>query len=210
LRRAGRIDDAADAAADAEALISSEDRWLALLAYESAVRLLQDLRDNHRTLGNRSAAVISGLTLAEFEHALGKTERAVVILRETLADLQTCALVALDRFAEAGATAREQLRRYGSDANHIGLVTFALEHLAHVLALEGDHARAARPRLRARICRESDANAARRPPHRAPPRQRAHSPRDSRAAMRIEEAVALALAALEEPPDGAQATSARL
>ena len=173
LRRAGRIDDAADAAAELDKLISSEDRWLALLAlqnkaalvgirgdYESAVRLTQELRDKDRALGNRRMAIISGLNLAAWEHALGKTERAVVILRETLADMKSAPtrfesvsvggacnligyLVALDRLAEARTTARELLRRYGSDATHIGQISRALEHLALALALGGDHARAA-------------------------------------------------------------------
>ena len=171
-RRAGHIDDAADAVAGAEALISSEDRWLALLAlefkaalvgirgdHESGAQLFQKLRDKHRALGNRTGAVISGLNLADWEHALGKTERAVVILQETLADMKSAPtrfeslsaigacnligyLVALDRLTEARATARELLLRHGSDAVHFGQITFALEHLALVLALRGDDARA--------------------------------------------------------------------
>ncbi len=241
LRRVGRIDDASDAAAEAEALISSEDRWLALVAlenkaalvgirgdHESAVRLLQDIRDTHRALGNRSAAVISGLNLAEWENALGKTERAAVILRETLADMKSAPtrsesmlvvgacnligyLVALDRLSEARATARELLRRHGSDATHIGQITFALEHLALVLALQGDDARAVQIAAHADATLRSlglereftekatwarlDAFLAERLPN-----DQRESFTARGAAMRNEEAVALALAALEEPP----------
>ncbi len=242
LCRASRIDDAADALAEAEALISSEDRWLALVAlnnkailvgirgdYESAVRLFQELRDKSRTLGNRTGAVISGLNLAEWEHALGKTERAVDILQETLADIQSAPtrneqfyvvgscnligyLVALDRLGEARATARELLRRHGSDAIHIGQINKAFEHLALVFALEGDLARAAQLAAHANAAlrnlgfeREFTEKATRTRldallAERLPSDQR-ESLMARGAAMRNEEAVALALAALEEPPD---------
>jgi len=242
LRRAGRIDDAADALTEAQALISSEDRWPALLAlenkatlvgilgdHESSVRLFQELRDKHRALGNCSFAASSGLNVAEFEHALGKTERAVVIAQETLADTKSAPtrfeslyvnaacnliayLVALDRLAEARATARELLLRHGSDAIHIGLVTFALEHLALVLALEGDLARAVQLAAHADATlsnlgfeREFAEKATRTRldillAKRLPSDQRtAFETRGD--AMSREEAVALALAALEEPLD---------
>ena len=242
LLRAGRIDDAADALTEAQALISSEDRWPALRAlenkatlvgirgdHESSVRLFQELRDKHRALGNRSFAASSGLNVAEFEHALGKTERAVVIAQETLADIKSAPtrfesvyvngacnligyLVALDRLAEARATARELLLRHGSDAIHIGLVTFALEHLALVLALEGDLARAVQLAAHADATlsnlgfeREFAEKATRTRldillAKRLPSDQRtAFETRG--AAMSREEAVALALAALEEPLD---------
>ena len=246
LTRAGRIDDAADAAMEAEALISSEDRWLALIAsenkatlvamrgdHESSARLTQELRDKHRALGNRSAAVVSGLNLAEEEHALGKTERAVVILQETLADIQSAPtrfelhyvtgacnligyLVALDRLAEARATARELFRRHRSDAIYIAQISFALEHLALVLvlALEGDDARAAELAAHADAAlrdlgheREFTEKATR---TRLDALLEKRLPSDQRtaletrgAAMSREEAVALALAALEESPDDA-------
>ncbi len=242
LRRAGRIDDAADALTEAQALISSEAGWLALIAleykaslvgirgdHESAVRLFQELRDTHRALGNRTAAVVSGLHLAEWEHALGKTERAIVILQETLADIQNAPtrnellyvgsardligyLVALDRLAEARVTARELVLRHGSDAIHIGHVTFALEHLALVLALGGDHARAAQLAAHADAVlrdlgseREFTEKATR---TRLDALLAERLPSDQRtaletrgAAMTREQAIALALAALEESPD---------
>ena len=244
LRRAGRTDDAADAAAEVEALISSEDRWLALTAletkatlvgirgdYESSARLLQELRDKHRVLGNRTAAIILGQNLAEWERALGNTERAVVIAREALADIQGAPtrfesvfvvgacnligyLVALDRLAEAKATARELLLRHGSDATHIGQNSFALEHLSLVFALEGDDARAtqlaahADATLRSLGYEREFAEKATRTrldallAERLPSDQR-ESLAARGAAMRNEEAVALALAALEEPSDDA-------
>jgi predicted ATPase/class 3 adenylate cyclase len=243
VRRAGRIDDAADANAEAETLISREDRWLALSAlenksvlvgmrgdYENAVRLCQELRDKHRALGNRSLAIVPGLNLAEFEHALGKTERAVVILQETLADMKSAPtryerlsvvgasnliayLVALDRLTEARATARELLLRHGSDAIHFGQISRALETLALVLALGGDYTRAAQlaahadATLRDLGCEREFAEKATRTrldgllAERLPSDQR-ESLLARGAAMRNEEAVALALSALEEPPDG--------
>ena len=243
LRRAGHIDDAADAAAEAEALISSEDRWLALFAlqnkaalvgmsgdHESAVRLSQEFRDKHRALGNRSFAAISGLNVAEFEHALGKTERAVVILQETLADIKSAPtrfesvyvngacnligyLVALDRLAEARVTARELLLRHGSDAIHIGQNSFALEHLALVLALENDHAHAAQLAAHADAAlrdlgseREFTEKTTRTRLDALLVERLSSDQRESLtargAAMRNDEAVALALAVLEELADG--------
>jgi len=244
LTRAGRIDDAADAATEAEALISSEDRWLAFIAsenkailigirgdQESSARLFQELRDKHRALGNRMSAVGASQNLAEFEHALGKTDRAVVILQETLADIQSAPtrfeqsyvhgacnligyLVALDRLAEARSTARELLLRHGSDAIHIGQISFALEHLALVLAREGDDARAAQLAAHADATlldlgseREFTEKATRTRldallAGRLPSNER--TALDTRGAvMTREEAVALALAALDEPPGGA-------
>ena len=224
-------------------MISSEDRWLSLSAlenkailvgmrgdHESAVRLTQEFRDKCRALGNRTLAVASGFNLAEFEHAFGKTERAVVILQETLADMKSAPtrfeqmyvngacnligyLVALDRLAEARTTARELLLRHGSDAIHIGLVTIVLEHLALVLALEGDHARAAQLAARADATlrnlgfeREFAEKATRTRLDgllaECLPNYQRESLMARGAAMRNEEAVALALAALEEPPDG--------
>ena len=243
LRRAGHIDDAADAAAEAEALISSEDRWLALFAlqnkaalvgmsgdHESAVRLSQEFRDKHRALGNRSFAAISGLNVAEFEHALGKTGRAVVILQETLADIKSAPtrfesvyvngacnligyLVALDRLAEARVTARELLLRHGSDAIHIGQNSFALEHLALVLALENDHAHAAQLAAHADAAlrnlgseREFTEKTTRTRLDALLAERLSSDQRESLtargAAMRNDEAVALALAVLEELADG--------
>ena len=243
LRRAGHIADAADAAAEAEALISSEDRWLALFAlqnkaalvgmsgdHESAVRLSQEFRDKHRALGNRSFAAISGLNVAEFEHALGKTERAVVILQETLADIKSAPtrfesvyvnaacnligyLVALDRLAEARVTARELLLRHGSDAIHIGQNSFALEHLALVLALENDHAHAAQLAAHADAAlrnlgseREFTEKTTRTRLDALLAERLSSDQRESLtargAAMRNDKAVALALAVLEELADG--------
>lgn len=174
LMRAGRLHDASDCLDELDAILSSEDRGLALTALElranlvgmhgddeSSARLTREVRDKNRAIGNRSAVISSGLNLAECEHGLGQTENAIVIARETIVEIASalkspgahyvnlaCNLVgylaALDRLLEARATARELLRRYGSDANQIGQVTFALEHLALVLALEGDYARACR------------------------------------------------------------------
>ena len=122
-------------------------------------------------------------------------------------------LVALDRLAEARTTARELLLRYGSDAIHIGQISFALEHLALVFALEGDHTRAVQLAAHADAAlrdlgfeREFSEKATR---TRLDGLLAERLPRDRReslmargAAMRNEEAVALALAALEESPGG--------
>ena len=244
LWKVGRFDDAANEIAEAEAMISSEDRYLGLLALESkamlarvrgdfeiAARLVREYRDKQRALGNQMVAISAGGNLAEIEHGLGKTERAAVIAQESLVELRSspfrvenmaanlsCNLVgylaALGRLPEARTTAREHLRRHGSDATIIGHVTLALEHLALVLALEDDHARAAQfaahtdttlrdlgyerefteRTTRTRLDALLD--------ERLPIDQR-RTLEARGAAMSTEEAVALALAALEEPPNGA-------
>ena len=115
--------------------------------------------------------------------------------------VQTCALPIL-------------LLRHGSDATHIGQNSFALEHLALVLALEGDHVRAAQLDAHADAAlrdlgseREFTEKATR---TRLDALLAERLPNDQResltargAAMRNEEAVALALAALDELPNGA-------
>jgi len=122
-------------------------------------------------------------------------------------------LVALDRLTEARATARELLLRHGLNAIYIGQISFALEHLALVFALEDDHTRAAQLAAHADAAlrdlgyeREFTEKATRTRldallAERLPSDQR-ESLMARGAAMRNEEAVALALSALEEPPDG--------
>ena len=119
-------------------------------------------------------------------------------------------LVALDRLAEARTTARELLLRHGSDAIHIGQISFAFEHLALVLALEGDHAGAAQLAAHADATlrslgleREFTEKATRTRLDILLAKCLQSDQREIRgAAITREEAVALALAALEEPPDG--------
>ena len=148
--------------------------------------------------------------MADIKSAPARFERISVVGASNL----IAYLVALDRLTEARATARELLRRHGSDAVHFGQITSALEHLALVLALRGDDARAVqlaahadaalrdtgsereftekatRTRLDAFLAERLQNN-----------ERRALETRG--AAMSREEAVALALAALEKPPDGA-------
>ena len=244
LQRIDRLDDAASEIAEAELMISNADRYLGFFALqrrgglavvrgdlENGARLVREYHDKLRAVGNRLMAISAGANLAEIEHALGKTERAVVIVQESLVEMQStpsraenlsaglsCNLVgfltALDRLTEARENARELLRRHGSDAANIGNVIKTLEHLALVLAIEGDHRRAAQLAAHADATlrdlgsgREFTEKTTRTRldallAERLPIDQR----KDLEArgvAMSHEQAVALALTALEEPPDGA-------
>jgi len=244
LQRIDRLDDAASEIAEAELMISNADRYLGFFALqrrgglavvrgdlENGARLVREYHDKLRAVGNRLMAISAGANLAEIEHALGKTERAVVIVQESLVEMQStpsraenlsaglsCNLVgfltALDRLTEARENARELLRRHGSDAANIGNVIKTLEHLALVLAIEGDHRRAAQLAAHADATlrdlgsgREFTEKTTRTRldallAERLPIDQR----KDLEArgvAMSHEQALALALTALEEPPDGA-------
>ena len=121
---------------------------------ETAARYFEQLRKDHRALGNvvneRSAAV----NLAEAEHAAGRTERAIAIVREILqagrVDEQIANmgsnlagyLVWVGDLAGASEAARSVFAALAREPDHPFVAT-ALEHVALVRALEGDLARAA-------------------------------------------------------------------
>ena len=114
---------------------------------------------------------------------------------------------------ESERSARELLLRHGSDAIHIGQNSFALEHLALVLALENDHAHAAQLAAHADAAlrnlgseREFTEKTTRTRLDALLAERLSSDQRESLtargAAMRNDEAVALALAVLEELADG--------
>jgi predicted ATPase len=111
----------------------------------------------HRALGNTSAELINTLNFAETLHHLGKTRRAIAIVREALprfrADRNRGTLTSvLDNFAgyllkvdevpEASAIAREAIR-IAASADQETSVAVSIEYLALALALHDDLSRAA-------------------------------------------------------------------
>jgi predicted ATPase/class 3 adenylate cyclase len=165
-----RFDDAEGALIEAEAIpgISANLRinllgTRALLGefrgdLETAARLREKLREEHRSLGNPRGEQIAAINLAEVEHTRGQTQRAIAIVRETLhaararTDKSVLALLlsnlagylaAADDLPGAAAAARESIGiRAAREPDHVH-VAMAIEHLALAVALLGDCGRAA-------------------------------------------------------------------
>jgi predicted ATPase len=126
---------------------------------EMAARMFEQLRKEHRALGNVRGEQVAAQNLAEAEHARGQTQRAIAIVRETLptarsgADTNLLArllrnlagyLAAVDDLPSALAAAREAIGIYAAREPDHYHVAIAIEHLALVVALRGDFSRAAR------------------------------------------------------------------
>ncbi len=125
---------------------------------ETAARMREQLRNEHRSLGNARGEQISAINLAEIEHMRGQTQRAIAIVRETLVTARTGTdnamlalllnnlagyLAAADDLPGAVAAARESIGiRAEREPDHVH-AAMAIEHLALVVALHGDHVRAA-------------------------------------------------------------------
>jgi tetratricopeptide (TPR) repeat protein len=124
---------------------------------DAAVRIWEELRQRHRSLGNTRNEVVAVLNRAEIEHERGQTERAIALVREVLPQarrgremalahslLANLAgyLVAANDFPGAIEAAYEVIgphaRREAEDAK----VALVVEHLALVYALRGEFARA--------------------------------------------------------------------
>jgi hypothetical protein len=99
------------------------------------------------------------LNLAEIEHQRGRTQQAIRLAREAAPEaakrlspnayvhlMNNLAgyLVAIDDLPAARASAQESLARLALADPKSGLSSIALEHLALIIALEGDAERAAR------------------------------------------------------------------
>jgi ATP/maltotriose-dependent transcriptional regulator MalT len=166
-----KLDEAAAALAEAETLAIPERLFLrTALMYsmarlnhvqgdlEQAAQAYGDLRNTHRSLGNHTEAAQHGSNLAEIEHALGHTERAVAIVQEELPRLRAGRnswyllmvlsnlagyLVSLNWIEESRTTAREALRVGSTHDPDNYNVTYAIEHLALGLGLDGSISRAA-------------------------------------------------------------------
>ena len=126
---------------------------------DSAARAFEQLRKEHRALGNDNAECMSVLNLAEIEHARGNSQRAIGLVRDVLpfaragADWAMLAtllgnvagyLVAVGDPHAAAEAARVTIREFASRDPEFGLVAISAEHLALALALVDDLPRAAR------------------------------------------------------------------
>jgi predicted ATPase/class 3 adenylate cyclase len=125
--------------------------------FDAAANAYEQLRREHRSLGNAAEERMQAVNLADVEHARGQTERAIAIVREVLNGVRAQRnrgvlaillanlagyLAAVDDLPEACAAAREAIRVLAREPEH-DQVAWAIEHLALVLALGGDLARAA-------------------------------------------------------------------
>ncbi len=125
---------------------------------DTAVRMFEQARKEHHSLGNTGAELLEALNLAEIEHRRGQTRRAITIVRETLTGARAGTdktrlavllnnlagyLAAADDPSGAAAAAREAIGILAADEPDHAHVAIAIEHLALVVALRGDRARAA-------------------------------------------------------------------
>ena len=168
---AGRLEDAETALAQAETIpVPSAYNRIILLGrranlsalrrdFDSAVSLNERLLAENRRLGNARGEASAAGNLAECEHARGRTQRAIAIVREILptdrsgTDRNMLAthlgnlagyLVAVDDLAEAAVAAREAVAiRAAQDPDH-AYIASSVEHIALVVALGGDLVRAAK------------------------------------------------------------------
>jgi predicted ATPase/class 3 adenylate cyclase len=166
----GRWEDAERAHAEAEAIPGTSAllgilllRTGAFLSVErgeidAAVRMWEQLRKQHRSLGNTRDEAVSVLNYAEVEHERGQTQRAIALVREILPGVRRGRekqllgnllnnfagyLLAADNLPEAVEAAREAIGLYAARESDDARVAIAIEHLALIHALRGDLTRAA-------------------------------------------------------------------
>jgi tetratricopeptide (TPR) repeat protein len=170
LMRLGRMDEAKSALDAAEA-VPVTSKWLrlrilgtrGLLAsrdgdIETAGRVFEQMRKEHRAAGNVSDERIAAGNLAEIEHARGNTQLAIAAIQDLLPGLRSDAdramhmsqltnltgyLVAVDELVESRRIGREALRVLGARDPEAPLAGMTIEHLALACALEGNLPRAA-------------------------------------------------------------------
>lgn len=124
---------------------------------DTAVRIWEQLRQRHRSLGNTRNEIVSVLNRAEVEHERGQTEKAIALVREILPQarrgremslagtlLANLAgyLVAADDVPGAIEAAYEVIGPHVRREPDDSLVAQVVEHLALTYALRGDLARA--------------------------------------------------------------------
>jgi tetratricopeptide (TPR) repeat protein len=165
LLRQGRTDEAEAALTEAEAIPDASPRMRSNLstrrgylhqrrgAHESAAALFGRLHKEHRALGNTDDANLTSLNLAECEHALGRTERAIAIARESLVSARGSNavllstnlagyLISIGDLAGTVEAGRATVAYSEADPGS-AYVAMALEHVALAHALGGDPERAA-------------------------------------------------------------------
>ncbi len=166
----GKCDDAEKAHAEAEAIpeasallsirLSSTGAFLRVEKGEidAAVRIWEQLRKQHRSLGNVRDEAVCVLNHAEVEHQRGQTHRAIALVREILPGVRqgrekqllgnllnnfTGYLLAADDLPGAVDAARETIGLYAPRELRDSRVTITIEHLGLFHALRGDLTRAA-------------------------------------------------------------------
>ncbi len=167
--KVGSFEEAAEALAEAETMGMSPYRRLVLLEAraalaffsgdrEASVPVFERLRKAYRSLGNPRLEIVSAMNLAEVEFALGRTQRAIAIVNEIIPVARSSGdpgmvtyalynlagyLIAADDLNGAVAAARETIEiRLKREPDHPE-IPVVLEHLALVIMLRGDAARAA-------------------------------------------------------------------
>ena len=124
---------------------------------DAAVRIWEQLRHRHHSLGNTRNEVVAVLNRAEIEHERGQTEQAIALVREILPQARRSREMALARsllgnlagylvasddlpgaIEAAYGVIGPQARRESDDAQ----VALVVEHLALAYALRGEFARA--------------------------------------------------------------------
>jgi len=171
LGRARRFEEADRALAEAEAIpnppallrlrLLSTRSFLNLFLgdLDGAASAYEQLRGEHRKVGNARFVRTITLSLAEVEHARGFTERSVALLRDVVPEARAGGdrgmfatmlanfagyLVAVNETAAAIDVAREAIRELAARDPESYNLAVSAEHLALALALEGDCERAAR------------------------------------------------------------------
>jgi predicted ATPase/class 3 adenylate cyclase len=124
---------------------------------DTAVRIWEQLRQRHRSLGNTHNEVVAVLNLAEIEHEKGKTEQAIALVREILPLARrgremalACSLlvnlagylVASDDLPGAIEAAYDVIGPHARRESDDAQVALVVEHLALAYALRGEFARA--------------------------------------------------------------------
>jgi predicted ATPase/transcriptional regulator with XRE-family HTH domain len=164
-----RFDEAEAALAQADAITdvstATRLRFLGDRAYLSRLRndlataaaAYELLRAEHRALGNVPWERAVAINLAEVEHARGRTEHAIAIVRELLPGFRSHSdrlsfanvlanlsgyLAATGDLDAARAAAREAIAELAPRDPDIGFIATAIEHLALTLALGGEEERA--------------------------------------------------------------------
>ena len=125
---------------------------------ETAARIYEQLRKEHRSLGNARGEQASALEIAEIDHTCDRTQQAIAIVRDTLLAVRSGAdksllatlllnlagyLAAVDDLLGAVAAAREAIEINAAREPDHAFVAIAIEHVALVFALRGDRAGAA-------------------------------------------------------------------
>lgn len=165
-----RFDDAEKALAEAEAIPGASAHLRMRLLHgrallnlyrgdlERAAHMFEQLRNEHRSLGNDLGEHNVATNLAEVEHARGRSQRAIAIARETLLGARSGTdkilfahilhnlagyLAAVDDLPGTTAAAREAIGIHAARNPDHAYVAIGIEHLALAVALRGDHVRAA-------------------------------------------------------------------